>query len=74
MKENWDCEYDAYVSLESVGAGDANAARMGGMRDGFKEYCPIINENIRPDDDRTDKALAGMIASSCRRCRATASS
>ena len=30
------------------------------MRDGFKEYCPIINENIRPDDDRTNKALEGM--------------
>lgn len=59
-KDNWNCEYDAYVSLESVGAGAANAARMGGMRDGFKEYCPIINENIRPDDDRTDKALKGM--------------
>jgi ribose transport system substrate-binding protein len=59
-KDNWNCEYDAYVSLESVGAGAANAARMGGMRDGFKEYCPIINETIRPDDDRTDKALAGM--------------
>lgn len=59
-KDNWNCEYDAYVSLESVGAGDANAARMGGMRDGFKEYCPIINETIRPDDDRTDKALVGM--------------
>ena len=59
-KDNWNCQYDAYVSLESVGAGDANAARMGGMRDGFKEYCPIINETIRPDDDRTDKALKGM--------------
>src|SRR5688572_19076559 len=60
VKENWNCEYDAYVSLESVGAGAANAARMGGMRDGFQEHCPIINEVIRPDDDRTDKALAGM--------------
>ncbi len=59
-KDTWNCEYDAYVSLESVGAGAANAARMGGMRDGFTEYCPIINENIRPDDDRTDKALKGM--------------
>jgi ribose transport system substrate-binding protein len=60
VKENWDCEYDAYVSLESVGAGAANAARMGGMRAGFEESCPIINENIRPDDDRTNKALDGM--------------
>lgn len=59
-KDNWNCEYDAYVSLESVGAGAANAARMGGMRDGFQEYCPIINETIRPDDDRTNKALEGM--------------
>ena len=39
-KDNWNCQYDAYVSLESVGAGAANAARMGGVRDGFKESAP----------------------------------
>jgi ribose transport system substrate-binding protein len=59
-KNEWDCDYTAYVSLESVGAADANTQRMGGMRDGFTEHCPIVNEIIRPDDDRTDKALAGM--------------
>ena len=59
-KETWDCDYTAYVSLESTGAKAASDARMGGYRDGFKEYCPIINEKIQPDVDRTDKAVDTM--------------
>ena len=57
-KDTWNCDYTAYVSLESTGAKAASDARMGGYRDGFKEYCPIINEKIRADADRDDKALA----------------
>jgi ribose transport system substrate-binding protein len=53
----WNCEYDAYVSLESVGAVEANTLRMGGFRTGFQEHCPLINETILADADRTDKAL-----------------
>ena len=56
-KDNWNCDYTAYVSLESTAAGDANAARMGGFRDGFQESCPIINEQILDGADRTDPAL-----------------
>jgi len=56
----WNCEYDAYVSLESVGAVDANTQRMGGFRTGFTEHCPLINETILADADRTDKALEDM--------------
>ena len=59
-KETWDCDYTAYVSLESTGAKAASDARMGGYRDGFQEYCPIINEKIQPDVDRTDKAIGTM--------------
>ncbi len=59
-KEQWDCDYTAYISLESTGAKAASDARMGGYRDGFKEYCPIINEKIQPDVDRTDKAIGTM--------------
>ena len=40
-KENWDCDFTAYVSLESTAASAANADRMGGLRDGFKESCPL---------------------------------
>lgn len=56
-KNEWDCDYTAYVSLESVGAVDANTQRMGGFREGFTEHCPLVNEIILADADRTDKAL-----------------
>jgi len=56
-KDTWNCSYTAYVSLESTAAGDANTARMGGYRDGFKEFCPITNEKVLDGADRTDPAL-----------------
>ena len=59
-KDTWNCDYTAYISLESTGAKAASDARMGGFRDGFKESCPLINEKIQPDVDRTDKAIATM--------------
>lgn len=59
-KDTWNCDYTAYVSLESTGAKAASDARMGGYRDGFREYCPIINEKVQPDVDRTDKAITTM--------------
>ena len=57
FKENFDCDYTAYVSLESTAAGAANTDRMGGYRDGFTEHCPIINERVMDGADRTDPAL-----------------
>jgi hypothetical protein len=56
-QENWDCDYTAYVSLESTAAGAANEARMGGYRDGFTQFCEIINERVLDGADRTDPAL-----------------
>lgn len=56
-KETWDCDYTAYVSLESTAAGAANEARMGGYRDGFQKHCEIINERVLDGADRTDPAL-----------------
>jgi ribose transport system substrate-binding protein len=58
-KAEWDCDFTAYVSLESTAAGAANTDRMGGMRDGFKESCPIPadKERILDGADRTDPAL-----------------
>ena len=58
-KTNWDCDFTAYVSLESTAAGAANTDRMGGWRDGFKESCPIPpdKERILDGADRTDPAL-----------------
>ena len=59
-KEKWNCDYTSYISLESTGAKAASDARMGGFRDGFKESCPLVNEKIQPDVDRTDKAIGTM--------------
>jgi ribose transport system substrate-binding protein len=56
-KDTWNCDYTAYVSLESTAAGAANTERMGGYRTGFKEFCPITNEKILDGADRTDPAL-----------------
>jgi ribose transport system substrate-binding protein len=48
FKENFDCEYDAYVSLEASAAGQNNTDRMGGMRDGFESVCgPIKNLKVQ---------------------------
>jgi ribose transport system substrate-binding protein len=61
-KTTWDCDYTAYVSLESTAAGAANTDRMGGFRDGFKEHCeiPADKERILDGADRTDPALEQM--------------
>jgi ribose transport system substrate-binding protein len=58
--EEWDCDYTAYVSLESTASGDANTDRMGGYREGFERHCPIENERVLDGADRTDPALEQM--------------
>ncbi|MGH2451512.1 MAG: sugar ABC transporter substrate-binding protein, partial [Candidatus Limnocylindria bacterium] len=60
-KREWDCDYDAYVSLESTASVDANRARMGGYRKGFQSVCPgeLKNERVL-DADRTDAARTKM--------------
>jgi ribose transport system substrate-binding protein len=59
VSDNWGCEYDAYISLESTAAGAANFDRMGGYRDGFTEFCELDpdKEIILDGADRTDPAL-----------------
>ncbi len=59
VSDNWGCEYDAYISLESSAAGAANFDRMGGYRDGFAEFCEADpdKEIILDGADRTDPAL-----------------
>lgn len=44
FKEEKDCKYDAFVSMEQLAAGAVNEARMGGYRRGFESVCgPITN-------------------------------
>ncbi|MGI8826445.1 MAG: sugar ABC transporter substrate-binding protein [Chloroflexota bacterium] len=56
-KQNFNCKYDSYVSLEEPAAGIVNDQRMGGFRRGFQRFCPIHNllkENaFRVDQART---------------------
>ena len=60
-KEKWNCDYDAYVSLESTASPDASAQRMGGYRKGFQSVCPgaLKHEKVL-DADRTDAARTKM--------------
>jgi len=60
ISDNFDCDYTAYVSLESTAAGAANRDRMGGYREGFTEFCPIVNERVLDGADRTDPASTQM--------------
>jgi ribose transport system substrate-binding protein len=58
-KANWDCQIDAFVSLEDFGVGAVNDARMDGQRAGFEEVCGPIDDSIvrELDAGRQDKAL-----------------
>ncbi|MFV0407108.1 MAG: sugar ABC transporter substrate-binding protein [Propioniciclava sp.] len=58
MKEKFNCEYDAYVSLEDKGVGEVNELRMNGIREGFQSVCPgeLKNERVL-DAGRQDIAL-----------------
>lgn len=49
MKEKFDCEYDAVVTLETIAAGVVNDERIGGMIDGFQSVCGEIT-NLRKED------------------------
>ena len=44
FKENFDCQFDAFVSLEQPQAGEANTNRMAGARQGFESVCGPVDE------------------------------
>lgn len=49
MKSKFQCEYDAYVSMEQPAAGAVNEARMGGYRKGFTDVCGAIKNEKTVD-------------------------
>jgi ribose transport system substrate-binding protein len=51
FKEKFNCEYDAYVSLEALDAGKLNSDRMNGYRQGFASVCGKIH------DERKENAI-----------------
>ena len=50
MDENFQCEVDALVSLESVAAGEVNEARAGGAVDGFQSVCNLDEDKVQRVD------------------------
>ena len=64
IAENWNCEIDAWVSLEDFGVGSVNDARMDGQREGYESVCGPIDESVvqvrELDAGRQDLALAAF--------------
>lgn len=44
FKEEFDCKYDAFVSLEQPEIGQPNEDRMGGYRTGFEKSCGKVHD------------------------------
>lgn len=49
FKENFNCEYDSFVSLEQPAAGVVNGFRMGGYQAGFASVCGDIQNLLEID-------------------------
>ena len=63
FKANFDCKFDAFISLEDYGVGLVNEARMGGYRTGFESICgagSIGDKLVKIDAGRLEPALAKM--------------
>jgi ribose transport system substrate-binding protein len=56
MKKNFDCKYDAFVSMEEPDAGEVNTARMGGYRKGFETVCGPVKKLKTENAFRIDQA------------------
>jgi ribose transport system substrate-binding protein len=63
FKTKFNCEFDAFISLEDFGVGLVNEARMGGYRSGFESVCGagVIAPKLKKlDAGRLDLALDKM--------------
>jgi ribose transport system substrate-binding protein len=47
VKANWNCKYDAWISLEEPETGATSDDRMGGYRKGFQSICPGAITNLK---------------------------
>jgi ribose transport system substrate-binding protein len=63
FKTKFNCEFDAFISLEDYGVGLVNEARMGGYRSGFESVCGagVVAPKLKKlDAGRLDLALDKM--------------
>jgi ribose transport system substrate-binding protein len=56
FQEKFDCDYDAYVSIEYTAVGQPNTDRMGGYSDGFGSVCGEVKDKRKLDVATTDEA------------------
>lgn len=56
VKNRFDCQYDALISMEQPEAGAVNEARMGGFRAGFSSVCGEPAETRKLNAFRIDTA------------------
>jgi ribose transport system substrate-binding protein len=48
VQENWDCEIDAFIRLESPSVGEVNQLRLDGQQDGFESVCgPVPEDKVK---------------------------
>jgi ribose transport system substrate-binding protein len=63
FKTKFNCDFDAFISLEDYGVGLVNEARMGGYRAGFESICgagTVAPKLKKYDAGRLDLALSTM--------------
>lgn len=60
FKERFDCEYDAYISLQGYENGEINAQRMAGYDKGFSSFCGEIHDRQDVQGSRIDQAQAAF--------------
>jgi ribose transport system substrate-binding protein len=60
VRQRWDCELSAYVSLESSADDPDGKARMAGYRTGFLEHCPLPTRH--PVLDGADRLITAQTA------------
>jgi len=56
VKQKFNCQYDAYVSLQGFEVGTVNTERMGGYDKGFSSVCGSIKNERKVQADRIDQA------------------
>jgi ribose transport system substrate-binding protein len=56
FQRKFDCDYDAYVSVEYTAVGRPNTDRMGGYADGFASVCGKVHDQRKLDVGTTDEA------------------